>query len=135
VRQKVTNHANNNSNNWSAADLVTPVWHVVYLDAISVRTAKLNTLKHHLVKPIYEDFLGVPDIGSAWSAGTTLLDDFVKARGDVAHQGGQSKYVRFAGLLGAQAMITQTAKETDNFLSDHIRVMVTPPRLPWNRIP
>ncbi len=114
--------------------MATPVWMQIYADAIKVRVDKLHTPKHHKLKPLFEDFLAVPDIGTAWSTGATPIDDFVVLRGEVAHRGGQSKYIRFGQLEDLEVAVKRYVKETDNFLSDHLRNLVNPQRRPWNRI-
>lgn len=93
----------------------------------------LNTPKHTNLQPLFERILAVPDVGTAWSAGVRPVDDFVKARGDVAHRGGQANYVRFSTLTSAVSLVSKTVVETDNFLSDHLRAMLNPPHRPWNR--
>jgi len=93
----------------------------------------LNTPKHKQLKPLFETMLCVPDVGTQWSNGTTPIDDFVSARGEVAHRGGQAKYVHFAVLTKAVVLVSGYVIETDNFLSDHLRALVTPNRRPWNR--
>lgn len=93
----------------------------------------LNTPKHENLKRLFDSILCVPDIGTAWSAGTKPIDDFVRARGDVAHRGGQAKYVHFAVLTKAVKLVSTYVVETDNFLSDHLRTLVTPSQRPWNR--
>jgi hypothetical protein len=135
ARQKVVNHANNNATAWTAAQLATPIWRQIYADAIAVRVAKLNTPKHYKLKPLFEDFLAVADIGAAWSTGAVLIDDFVGLRGDVAHRGGQSPYIRFGQLEGLEVDVKRYVRETDNYLSDHLRTLVNPQRRPWNRMP
>lgn len=134
VRQKVTNHANNNANAWTAAQLATPAWIQIYADAIKVRVDKLHTPKHHKLKPLFEDFLAIPDIGAAWSTGAAPIDDFVVLRGEVAHRGGQSRYIRFGQLEDLEVAVKRYVKETDNFLSDHLRTIVNPRHRPWNRL-
>ncbi|MBX7259995.1 MAG: hypothetical protein K1Y02_26810 [Candidatus Hydrogenedentes bacterium] len=134
VRQKVTSHANNNSTPWTAAQLNTPTWVQIYADAIKARVDKLHTPKHHKLKPLFEDFLAIPDIGTTWSKGSAPIDDFVVLRGEVAHRGGQSRYIRFGQLVDLEVEVKRYVKETDNFLSDHLRTIVNPPRRPWNRI-
>ena len=134
VRQKVTNHANNNATAWNAAQLTTSVWVQIYADAIKVRVDKLHTPKHHKLRPLFEEFLTVPDIGAAWSTGTVPIDDFVVLRGEVAHRGGQSRYIRFGQLEDLEVSVKRYVRETDNFLSDHLRTMVIPQYRPWNRI-
>jgi RiboL-PSP-HEPN len=134
VRQKVQNHANNNSTVWSAAQLGTPQWGQVYIDAITRRVDKLHTPKHHKLQPIFQDFLAVADIEAAWSEGKAPIDDFVALRGEVAHRGGQSRYIHFWQLENFESKVTQYVQETDNYLSDHLRTLVNPRRRPWNRI-
>ena len=134
-RQKVLDHVNSNGNPWTAAQLASPAWVDIYVDSMTARIDKLHTPKHFKLKPLFEDFLAVPDIGLAWTTGTTLIDDFVKLRGEVAHRGGQSRYVRFGQLEEYEIVITRYVKETDNYLSDHLRTLVNPMLRPWNRIP
>lgn len=134
-RQKVVDHARNNGNAWTVAQLASPDWVEIYVDSMTARIDKLHTPKHYKLKPLFEDFLAVPDIGIAWTMGTAVIDDFVKLRGEVAHRGGQSQYVRFSQLENYEIVITRYVKETDNFLSDHLRMIVNPMRRPWNRIP
>jgi len=135
ARQKVVNHANNNATAWTAAQLATPIWRQIYADAIGVRIAKLNTPKHYKLKPLFEDFLAIADIGAAWSTGTVPIDDFVGLRGEVAHRGGQGPYIRFGRLEGLEVDVKRYVRETDNYLSDHLRTLVNPQHRPWNRIP
>jgi hypothetical protein len=134
VRQKVVNHANNNATPWNTAQLATPAWTQVYEDAVRVRVDRLHTPKHHKLKPLFEDFLAIVDIGAAWSAGNMPIDEFVTLRGEVAHRGGQSSYIRFGHLVKLEGKVKRYVKETDNYLSDHIATLVNPQRRPWNRL-
>jgi len=134
VQQEVTKHANNNANAWNVAHLSTPVWVKVYADAIKVRVEKLNTPKYHKLRPLFQDFLAISDIGAAWSTGFAPIDNFVVLRGEVAHRGGQSRYIRFGQLVELGVVIKRYVKETDNFVSDRLRTLVNPQRRPWNRI-
>lgn len=93
----------------------------------------LNTPKHKQLKPLFDSILCVTDIGNHWSKKTKPIDDFVSARGEVAHRGGQAKYVHFAVLTKAVVLVSDYVIETDNFLSDHLRGLVMPKQRPWNR--
>jgi len=104
------------------------------VDAVEAKTSGLNTPKHENLKPLFDKVLGIPDVGCAWVNGATLLDEFVKRRGEVAHRGRQAKYVRFAELKKAVSVVSGYVVETDNFLSDYLRPLVTPARRPWNRV-
>jgi len=94
----------------------------------------LNNPKYQKIKPLFEKAVDVADIATAWSGGTTLIDDFVSARGEVAHRGGQAKYVHFAVLTKAVVLVSDYVTETDNYLRDHLRTLVSPNHRPWNRL-
>jgi len=132
-RQRVTNHANDGRNAWTAAQLSTPTWANIYVDAITKRTDALNTPKHQNLKPLFEQFLAVQDIAACWTGGATANDDFVTLRGEAAHRGAQSQYIHFGKLVDLEASVSLRVVETDNFLSDHLRLLVHPRRRPWNR--
>lgn len=134
AQQKTRDHANNNNTPWTAADLATDRWKEVFLEALKKRTDALNTPKHANLVPLFNTFLDVPDIAAAWTSGHGLIDDFVARRGEVAHRGRQSAYVRIGHLKDVKDLILGYVTETDNFLSDHVRLLVTPNRRPWNRI-
>lgn len=133
-QQKVTDFANSAKNAWTAAQVSTPVWKDIYLDALQRRTNALNTPKHEMLQPIFTDFLAVPDIATLWPVPHTEVDAFVRLRGEVAHRGGQSQYIHFWQLSTFETQVSEWVKCTDNGLSDHMRTLVTPPRRPWNRI-
>lgn len=133
-RQKVVDHVNDNSTHWTAADLNGPRWADIYAESMISRIERLHTPKHYKLKPLFEDFLAVPDIGTAWSTGAVIIDGFVTLRGEVAHRGGQSTYIKFGRLVKYEKIITRYVRETDNFLSDHLRTLVQPNVRPWNRI-
>jgi hypothetical protein len=134
VRQKVVDHANNNATVWNPAQLATPAWTQVYEDAVKVCVDRLNTPKHRKLQPLFADYLAIADIGAAWTAGNVPIDNFVTLRGEVAHRGGQSRYIRFGHLVTLEGEVKRYVKETDNYLSDHILTLVNLQRRPWNRL-
>jgi len=133
-RQKAIDYANSNNNSWSVTCLNGPSWGIIYAESMMGRINNLHTPKYLNLKPLYQDFLAVPDIGSAWSLGTSIIDDFVTLRGEVAHRGGQSRYIKFKRLVKYERDITRYVRETDNYLSDHIRALNPARSRPWNRI-
>lgn len=132
-RTTVKNYVNRNNNSWANAQLSTNDWKNIYVAAIKEKIEKLNTPKYEKIQPIFNHYLDLPDIGACWTKGATIIDDFVSLRGDVAHRGRQSKYVRFGNLTKHESLIMQYVKETDNSLADHLYSLVTPNRRPWNR--
>jgi hypothetical protein len=134
VRKKVEDYVNSNNTPWSHADLATHSWTKIYSEAVKKKVAKLNTPKHGKLKPLFENYLGISDIGHGWSGGVKYIDDFVTLRGEVAHRGGQSRYIRFGLLERYEKGVTNYAVETDNFLSDRLKILVNPQERPWNRV-
>jgi hypothetical protein len=133
-RQKLIDHVNHNGINWTPADLSGNQWRTIYLDNMKVIIDKLHNPKYHKIKPLFDNFLGITDIGAAWTSGIDIIDDFVELRGEVAHRGGQSRYVKFPVLVKYETVVTRYVRETDNFLSDSLRLLVQPQARPWNRI-
>lgn len=127
-------HVNNNSTPFTSAQLSTIEWKNIYISTINEKVEKLNSPKYEKIKPLFNNYLNLADIGSCWSKGTTIIDDFVSLRGEVAHRGREGKYIQFKLLTKHEALIKNYATETDNSLSDHLRTLVTPCIRPWNRL-
>lgn len=133
-QQKVRDYVNNNSTPFTSAQLSTIEWKNIYISTINEKVEKLNSPKYEKIKPLFNNYLNLADIGSCWSKGTTIIDDFVSLRGEVAHRGREGKYIQFKLLTKHEALIKNYATETDNSLSDHLRTLVTPCIRPWNRL-
>lgn len=131
-KKLVVDFVNGGKSSFTSATLASNL-EAAIVEAVRSKTDGLNTPKHKNLKPLFEKAFAVPDIGTAWTSGIQAIDDFVTARGEVAHRGGQAKYVHFATLTRAVTLVSDSVVETDNFLSDHIRPLVSPPRRPWNR--
>jgi RiboL-PSP-HEPN len=134
LKTKILGYVNNPKNTWTVADLGTPSWEKIYIEALKRKTESLNTPKHVNLKPLFEDFLDVPDIAGYWGGLHTEVDDFVTLRGEVAHRGGQSQYIKFGKLTKLEWSVTDWVVKTDNGLSNHLNTLVTPNKRPWNRI-
>lgn len=134
AKKKTVDYANSGKGSYGAADIYKPIWGNIFLEAIKPRIDALNTPKHKELKILFETFLDISDIAAAWSQGSAPIDDFVKLRGEVAHRGRESKYIWIGQLENAEILVSRYVAETDNFLSDHMRKLVTPQRRPWNRL-
>lgn len=132
-QQNVRDYVNSNETPWTPVQLSTNDWKLIYVSAINAKVGKLNTPKHEKIKPLFTKYLALPDIGACWTKGTTIIDDFVSLRGEVAHRGREGRYIQFKLLTDHESLIKQYAIETDNQLSDHLRMLVTPNLRPWNR--
>jgi hypothetical protein len=133
VRKRVLDHANDNRNTWTPAQLQTAHWRTIYLETVQLKVGSLNTPKHDNLKSLFNAALGLSDISAAWTRPINFVDGFVTLRGEVAHRGRQSQYVRFAQLEAYEVDVTSCVIETDNYLCDFTSTLVVPPRRPWRR--
>ena len=68
------------------------------------------------------------------ASGEQAVKDFVTARGDIAHRGGDAGYVTIVKLRDDyKPRIMRTALDTDNYLSQHLRDIFPGGQRPWNR--
>lgn len=109
-------------------------WKAIYLEVANEAVFSLNTPKKHVIDKLFNNFVGIEEISNCWSAGAAAIDDFVGIRGDVAHRGSDSGYIKVAKLRDIYKVnICKTAIETDNAISSHIRSSFEPKSYPWNR--
>jgi len=76
----------------------------------------------------------VPDLSNSWSLGAAAVNDFVEARGDIAHRGSDAGNIHMNRLRDVfKPQITKCAIETDNAVTTYIRNAFEPHSYPWNR--
>lgn len=132
-QKKTRDHANSNHTAWTTTDVNSPKWKDVYRDALRIQIQALHSPKHEKINPLFLTFLGIANIEDAWSGGKAGIDQFVADRGEVAHRGSESKYVRFGKLVSACELVDSYVTQTDNYLSDFLRTRVNPNKRPWKR--
>ncbi len=109
-------------------------WKAVYKEAAQIKIDAVNTPKPGVIDPIFKKFLGVNQLSSCWHYGEQVIKDFVTARGDIAHRGGDAGYVTIGKLRDEyRPQIERTVLDTDNFLSQHLRDMFPVKQRPWNK--
>lgn len=98
-RERMRDYANAGGNTWNAADLATQRWKLMFRQLVERRVGALNTPKHEQLRNLFNHFFSVPDIGVFWTPDTNAdIDEFVSLRGEVAHRGAESRYIRFHQL-------------------------------------
>jgi hypothetical protein len=68
-------------------------WQHVYISHVTLLASGLNSPKSTVVDPLFERLTGTVEIWSAWSVSADTVNDFVKARGEIAHRGRAAAYV------------------------------------------
>lgn len=107
-------------------------WKQVYQDHANALLNSLNTPKSGKLNDHFKRLTGIAKISSSWSQGENSLDTFVSVRGDIAHQGRHANYVTIANLDLYRDQIRLYAVETDNAMSDYLRVATAKNYKPWN---
>ena len=109
-------------------------WKTVYLEIGREWVTALNTPKKHNIDEGFRLLIGIEDLSSNWSLGPAAVNDFVNARGDVAHRGSDAGNIHMNTLKDTyKPQMSKCAVETDNAVSTYIREAFNPKSYPWNR--
>ncbi len=108
-------------------------WRNVLRNYAGHETESLNSPNSSVVNPLYHAYLAIDQLSQHWSLGAGSVDTFVRVRGEVAHCGRESRYVKITELRAYLDAVRHTAMDTEGFVGDHLRE-ITGGRRPWNRI-
>ena len=133
VQQEISRAVKNDKHDLRPLDLAGTGWKAFFSSHVAKRTDSLNTPKGNKLAPLFQDLIGVADITTAWTGGSSDLDAFVSVRGDIAHKGRHADYMKIGDLVNYRAQIRRYAVETDNFLSDHLKATTPAGYKPWNK--
>jgi RiboL-PSP-HEPN len=134
VQKAIAKHVADSKHELKALALAGDGWKVMYLEIANEAVVSLNTPKKHNVDQLFLSLVGVPEISSCWSKGAAAINDFVQARGDVAHRGSDSGYIKMSKLRDVyKSNVCLSAVETDNKVTTFIRDTFNPKSYPWNR--
>ena len=134
VQKTIAEHVRNAKHVLKPLVLAGDGWKAVYLDIANEAIVGLNTPKKRNIDQLFDSLVGITEVSNSWSVGAAAVDAFVQARGDVAHRGSDSGYIKIAKLRDTYMVnICRAAVETDNAVTTHIRGAFTPKSYPWNR--
>ncbi|MGV0998856.1 MAG: HEPN domain-containing protein [Fluviibacter sp.] len=108
-------------------------WRKLYVAQAIDETSSLNTPKSGKLKDLYERLTGLTDVSAFWTIGAKPVDDFVSARGDIAHNGRKAPYITTGTLQYYIQIIEQVASEHDNKFCDHLKAASGSTYQPWRR--
>lgn len=109
-------------------------WRDVLGDRATNLVGDLNTPKAGPVNQLFNRLLGIEQLSACWSIGADAVDEFVTARGDIAHRGRHSGYVQMGRLRTHKENMHSAAVDTDNCVAKYVRDNFPVPRKPWNAI-
>lgn len=133
VKKHLSSYVRKANHDLKPMDLAGDGWRTLYVAVVADETQTLNTPKSEKLKSLYERLLGVPDASTYWSTGGKPIDDFVSARGDIAHNGRKAPYIAAGSLIHYIEMIESVASEHDNQLCDYLKGASGSGYQPWKR--
>jgi len=134
VQKAIAKHVADSKHELKALALAGDGWKAMYLEIANEAVVSLNTPKKHNIDQLFLNLVGISELSSCWSKGPMAINDFVEARGDVAHRGSDSGYIKISKLRDVyKPNICLSAIETDNAVTTYIRGAFNPKSYPWNR--
>lgn len=133
VRKHLSTVAKQHVHELKPMELAGDGWRTLYVALATDETGSLNTPKSGKLKILYERLTGLADVSTFWTIGAKPIDDFVSARGDIAHNGRKSPYIVSGTLLHYIGMIEKVAAEHDNKLCDYLKTASRSAYQPWKK--
>ena len=96
-------------------DLAGDGWRLVYTQRAKVLLSGFNTPKTGPIETLFERLVGYKVISEAFSEDLVAqVDEFVRARGEIAHRGREARYIRINQLKQYRRISLSAVKEIDN---------------------
>ena len=133
VRKELANHVKLSKHELKPLELAGQGWEGVLTSHVDTTLSGLNTPKSHVLNPLFKKFVGLGEFSSCWTNPAKDVNDFVTARGDIAHRGRDTNYVTIGKLHDFRDMITRTVLDSDNGLADHLQSISPGNKSPWRR--
>jgi len=133
VQKEISNSVKTSKHELKPLELSGDGWKEIYISHVDVLTKKLNTPKSPVVDELFKITVGIKNISDQWTLGKKKIDDFVTARGDIAHRGRAAKYIKIWILNEYKKNVIYTIQETDNILADYLKNFSPDGKSPWRR--
>ena len=114
TKQYLSEKVKENKNNIYPIELADNGWKNLWKGYAINETDALNTPNPDKLNTLYKRLLGIEDYTSFWTKNSTIeISNFIKIRGEIAHNGSKSKYVRFGSLLKFIDLVIDNTMEID----------------------
>lgn len=133
VRQHLSQHVRDAKNVLTPMRLAGGGWQTLYVELAEAATEALNTPKSENLKALYSRLVGVADVSTYWTGGATAIDSFVTTRGDIAHNGRTSPYIKASILKLHIDTIERAVRDHDHAFCDALKANAGSTRQPWRK--
>lgn len=109
-------------------------WKTLWYNYAKAETELLNTPKSDNLDNLFKKYLGIIDYSTIWKKNcANEINNFVKERGDIAHNGNRASYIRMNSLKKYQDLVVENVIEIDSVISGRIQGFAQVPNLAWTR--
>jgi len=115
IRLTLINHFSNLKDKSKLLHIAGDGWKLTYINICDDEMRNLNSPKVDNLNKCYRNFLAVEQISNLWSMADQEIDEFVKIRGDIAHNGRGAQYIRINLLERYILSINKTVIENDKY--------------------
>lgn len=134
AKRKISDYIRASKHNLKPLEMAGDGWETVYLEIAREWVVGLNTPKKHNIDQGFNSIVGLADLSDCWSLGANAVNEFVEARGSVAHRGSDAGNIHMNVLRETyKCNICLCAVEMDNNLSNFVRDVFPDATYPWNR--
>jgi hypothetical protein len=92
VQKEIAKVARESKHELKPLELAGDGWATVYDNHAPQTVQGLNTPQSTNIDPLFKRLAGVEELSASWSIGVDTLNNFVSARGDMAHRGRDVTY-------------------------------------------
>jgi hypothetical protein len=122
IKEYLSAKVRENRNNIYPIELADNGWKNLWKGYAINDTNALNTPNSENLNKIFKRYLGIEDFTQMWHRKSIIkINDFIKLRGENAHNGSKAKYVRFDTLLNNIEIIIENAIQIDYSLSQYLK--------------
>ena len=131
VKGKICQAAKKDKHEFGVLRLSGNGWKAVYRKEAVRQCEALNTPKFGNISSLFHDWLGIEEskLEDAWRHSKLELNEFVTLRGEIAHRGGDAKYVPISELKSLKEKIDDLIVDTDRMLCLYTRDLIG--KQPW----
>lgn len=119
TKKTLSSYVKDHKHQLKALELSGDGWKSLLVAYAQQEAGDLNTPKTAPIDDMFRRIIGLPNLSSSWTV--SGVDDFVSARGDVAHKGSQAAYITIGNLKSYRATVSQLVLESDNAIPDYFR--------------
>lgn len=121
IKEYLSLKVKENKNKIYPIELADDGWRNLWKGMATNDTDLLNTPNSDNLNKLFKRYLGIYDFTNFWKQNSIIkINDFIKIRGDIAHNGTKAKYVRFQMLLKQIDLIISNVIEIDSNISKYL---------------